>query len=373
MKTSPTVLYLESSDEEKRNLMELSTKTIKLPYTLKNRLLMKEGTHNGVFYPGNELETSECFGEHYSLFLDHEDKAGTYMGYIIPETYNKEDGGIYGNVHITDIDMATKLNLGAKLGLSPTVDVDKLEREDSPPVAMDPQFLSWSIVTKPAVRETMLNSKEEIKVEDEKIVEKVANRVVEMLAKKEEDFKQKKKAEDEKLSKLTEKQTAIEAELAQYKDQEKMSKCNDIRIVEEFLSTKEDTFASNRKETLLKMETATLSALQDSMMSFVSEPEQLSAFTDFVAGYMKKNKGAKVAEAAKAYKKEKMKTEEEKKKAAPSTEANNKAIPGKEEMSMKVPLTGQAGIRQRLELADQANKKHTSSMHKIMLAAQGGL
>ena len=125
--------------------------------TIKNKLVMREGTHNEVHYSWDELKASYLTGEGGGLFYDHEDSVKNYTGLVKNLKLNEAEKAIYGDIHVTNKQAALDISLGAKWGISPTIDAEKLLK-DGKIHALDPNFLSYSLVLRPAVRETMLNS-----------------------------------------------------------------------------------------------------------------------------------------------------------------------------------------------------------------------
>lgn len=168
--------------------------------TLKNKLVMKEGTHNEVYYSLEELKESYMTGEGAGLFYDHEDAVKNYAGLIKNLNLNEDTKEIFGDIHITDKQAALNISLGAKWGISPTIEAEKISI-DGVKHAKDPLFLSYALVLRPAVRETMLNSENDgIKI-DKRRLNKLENneRELEMLAEK-----------DAKIQKLEDDKKALE-------------------------------------------------------------------------------------------------------------------------------------------------------------------
>ena len=368
--------------EELSDGKKIDLENIKVPYILKDKLLMKEGTHNGVFYPRNELKNADVFEQKFSLYHDHNDASDTWIGEVVPKRMDDQTGEMFGDVVIIDKQMAMNLAYGAKLGLSPTIDVDKLERPDGPPVALDPQFLSWSTVIKPAVRETMLNSKknmEETQME-KKDIENVANRVVEMLSakqdKKEKEELATKKKEDpakEELEKMKAENEKMKAELGKIEEAKARNESIMIRTKEEFLSQKEDEFTHARDEEIFKMEPVAREALSGALDRFIDKPEELSKLQSFVKQYLKDNQGKSVADATKAYKAEALK-----KKEAENKNKKKADLGKKEGISSRQSLNSQGSIENTEETKTKKEKQELSSdefdkqMHQMMLDAQGG-
>ena len=170
---------LRQLNSEKPEVKDL--KDIPLPYTIKRHLLINEGSHNGTFYSAQILRMALNQHEGLSLFLDHHanDQGGTaesWCGSIRNPTWSEADKGIVADVDIVDPKTAISLAYGAKFGISATVDVEAIEKDDKE-IATDPIFKSYSIVLDPAVRETMLNenqSESELEQEEEGEVEEMS-------------------------------------------------------------------------------------------------------------------------------------------------------------------------------------------------------
>ncbi len=151
---------LRATLSEKPEIKNLND--IPLPYTVKRHVLINEGVHNGVFYSAQILRMALNQHEGLSLFLDHHsnDQGGTaltWCGSIVNPSWSEADKAIIGDLDVVDPKTAIALAYGAKFGISATVDVDPIERENNSKAANDPVFKSYSIVLDPAVRETMLN------------------------------------------------------------------------------------------------------------------------------------------------------------------------------------------------------------------------
>jgi len=142
------------SDFETLSADDLESKSEVL--ILKHKLVMREGEHNGVYYSWEELKRAIDTGEGAGLYYDHQDSASNWVGDVKNLVADDSTKCIYGDIHVVDPVAAKKLRYGAKWGISPTIDAEKLVR-DGKKFAMDPKFLSYSLVLRPAVRETMLN------------------------------------------------------------------------------------------------------------------------------------------------------------------------------------------------------------------------
>jgi len=194
---------------------------------LKNKLIMREGEHNSVFYSWEELKGAIETGEGAGLYYDHADSTGNWVGDIRNLRGDDTEKAIYADVHIVDPVAARKLRYGAKWGLSPSIDAEKLIR-DGKKYALDPKIISCSLVLRPAVRETMLNEEDiaerrsKEKSMTEELEEKKAREIEELAKKKVKDDEDKKK-KDEELKELKEKVEKFENEDLERKSKEVLS------------------------------------------------------------------------------------------------------------------------------------------------------
>lgn len=140
-------------------------KDVPIPYVVKQHVLMDEGTHNGKFYQASVLRPGVKQHQGLSIFADHHDSPSggttqTWIGDITNPTWSPESNAILGDVNIIDPTYAMAIAYGAKFGLSGTIDVDCVEVKGKRTLALDPRWLSYSLVLDPAVRQTMLNERE---------------------------------------------------------------------------------------------------------------------------------------------------------------------------------------------------------------------
>ena len=155
--------------EQKTRLAMLNVENIKLPYIVKDKLLMADGTHNGWYYSKGEIENELNFSEEesFNLICDHSDTisntgVANYAGIIKNRRWddagaNGQGPGVYGDLHIMDANLAKKHALGAKWGISPTYNFDEASL-DGQQIATNLGLTSYSLVLDPAVRKTMLNN-----------------------------------------------------------------------------------------------------------------------------------------------------------------------------------------------------------------------
>ena len=180
--------------------------------TLKNKLVMREGEHNGVYYSWDELKEKFMTGEGAGLFYDHEDSVRNYAGLVQNLKANDATREIRGDVLVSNKQSALDISLGAKWGISPTIDAEKLLK-DGKKYAKDPNFLSYSLVLRPAVRETMLNAEKNSATRGEKKLEGKEREMFELAAdvKAKEDKIQKLESEaEESKKKIEESEKKIE-------------------------------------------------------------------------------------------------------------------------------------------------------------------
>jgi len=145
-------------------------KDIKLPYVIKDKILMSPGVWNGYFYSEDSiqdayLKTPWDRKEARSLFLDHLDGSNGKMGSLswIGEIQNPKLNGtdLVGDLVIVDKPTAMKLAYGAKMGISPKVSGGE---EDGRMVHF--KFENFSVVINPAVKTAYINNQEVEKMSD---------------------------------------------------------------------------------------------------------------------------------------------------------------------------------------------------------------
>ncbi len=212
-----------SEDEAKHSLNQDGT------LTLKNKLIMREGTHNELYYSWESLKESYMTGEGGGLFYDHEDSVKNYAGLVKNLRADDETKEIFGDIHVTDKQAALNISLGAKWGLSPTIEAERLLR-DGEKHAVDPVFLSYALVLKPAVRETMLNREDSNKVERRTNMED-NKRELQMLAEK--DVKIQKLEEEKADAEDKAKESEKKAEESEKKTEEAEKKVEEAEKKEE--------------------------------------------------------------------------------------------------------------------------------------------
>jgi len=265
---------------------------------LKNKLIMREGEHNGVFYSWEELKGCIETGEGGGLYYDHADSASNWVGEVRNLRGDDEQKAIFGDLHIVDVLAAKKLRYGAKWGVSPSIDAEKLVKSGKK-YALDPKFISFSLVLRPAVRETMLNedtSERGLKkrfMEDNNNDEKL--REIEELAAK-------KKKKDEEV--MADEMKELRAKVESYENAELERKSNEVLqngigfgiLVDEDLE-KLKTLSDNGRDFVSEVINRVATTL-----NLKEDNDELSAYTAFVKKYMKEHKGATIADAAKAWK-----------------------------------------------------------------------
>lgn len=181
---------------------------------LKNKLVMREGEHNGVYYSWEELKNAMSTGEGAGLYYDHDDAAVNWVGDVKNLRADDSSKCLFGDLQIVDPVAAKKLRYGAKWGVSPTIDAEKLVKNGKK-YALDPKFLSFSLVLRPAVRETMLNST----LSDERGSICMEEKEREMM-----ELAQKKKQEDARDAELKDLRSTVE----NYKSEELSRKSSEV-------------------------------------------------------------------------------------------------------------------------------------------------
>jgi len=140
-----------SSDES----LDLESK-VKLPYTLKKKMLATPGTWNGFVFTSDSIKkayekTDWEDKEIRSLFTDHEDrKSKEWVGEV--KNPFLENNTLYGDLVIVDKPTAIKLDYGAKFGISPSIDGDVDQS-----MIKEFTFNNFSVVINPAIKPAYIN------------------------------------------------------------------------------------------------------------------------------------------------------------------------------------------------------------------------
>lgn len=139
---------------------------ITVPHLIKDRLLFQEGVHNDLFYSFDDIKEHQELWDNCDLFMaEHDDGSDKWVGLSKNIRVVPEEKALYGDLEIVDLSTAQKLeyqilNKNGRMGVSPTLDVDKKVGENGQELAGPPWDLkSQSIVLQPAVRTTVFNSK----------------------------------------------------------------------------------------------------------------------------------------------------------------------------------------------------------------------
>jgi len=310
----PLVQELITENTKLRDTETLGTKipdskinSLKVPYIIKNKLLMKEGLFNGVNYSKNEIVRKYSEADGAQLFLDHKDTAGegalNWVGSVAkPQWTTGELGeGMYGDLIIIDKPSAQKLAAGAKWGISPTIDFEK-NLDGKNIHATDLLWKSFSFVINPAIRDTMLNSKKEVGHMAEK------EKKLQYKYPKEGDQKLSKELEvsEDAHALLEEKDTEL-SELRKFKQEFEEAKKKEIvatLAANEFLIGRlEHDEISDREKSLMEKELSVLSEIAE----VIGDHAELQSYSQFVKDFLKKNKGKSIKDAAAAWKKQKPK------------------------------------------------------------------
>ncbi len=138
---------------------------IEIPYIVKDRLILKEGTANGIYYSGEELEPCVAVlnekpdpedveaRKQTSLFWDHDDECKNWLGEVKNFRWDEEQRAIIGDLYFVDKVAAEKTHYQLEIsedklsrwGISPRV---KINEQDGR--ATDISFVSQAIVLDPA-------------------------------------------------------------------------------------------------------------------------------------------------------------------------------------------------------------------------------
>ena len=233
---------------------KINLENIKVPHLIKNRLLFQEGTHNGLFYPGEELKDNVDLWDNSDLmFAEHADASNAWIGLTKNPRYVEEEKAIYGDIELADKNAAQKieyqiLNKNGRMGISPTIDVDK-QMIKGQMCAIGPYTLkSQSIVLDPAVRTTVFNSANGGAVPMEPNKETQNLKKDEVAVKKEE------------LDKLKD----SEKELADYKKKELATEVEELAKLELSIGRTTEENLAARTEILMKLSTEERKVLKES-------------------------------------------------------------------------------------------------------------
>ncbi len=315
-------------EENQRITARLSTKlpnsqieNIKIPHTFKDKLLMTPGTHNSIFYSKEAIMAKVETAEGAQLFLDHKDTTGegasNWAGSIINPVWKIGDQGegMYGDLVIVDKVSAQKLAAGAKLGISPTIDFDRTDFGDTSS-ASDLHWKSFSLVSSPAIRATMLNSKGGVPMEPKtpqvaktfpykntvrmekentpvmETIELSDEKAVELLTKRDTDIKELQKVNKELTEKLEKFEIAQKTELVSNLT------CN------EFLVGRLEAAEMEERKTSLMEKSADI---LEEVGGVIGEHAEMEQFKKFVKEYSVKNTGKTLSDAAAAWTVEKTK------------------------------------------------------------------
>lgn len=155
------VLYGNSTVQQLLSKMENQDleKDVKIPYIIKDKVLMSPGVWNGIHYSNDTiqdafLKTQWDQKEIRSLFLDHvDDSSKEWVGEVKNVRINGED--LIGNLVIVDKPTAMKLAYGAKMGVSP-----KVHGKEDGGCMLSFLFDNFSVVINPAVKTAYINNRQ---------------------------------------------------------------------------------------------------------------------------------------------------------------------------------------------------------------------
>lgn len=141
--------------------------SVKVPYIIKDKLLMSPGIWNDLYYSAEEIHNAFLATKWddktvRSLFSDHADFSSTeWIGEVI-NVHEAEGGKILGDLVIVDKPTAMKLAYGAKMGISPKVH----GRTDETKI-LNFKFNNFSVVINPAIKTAYINNSQRIIIGDE--------------------------------------------------------------------------------------------------------------------------------------------------------------------------------------------------------------
>lgn len=150
---------------------------IGIPYIIKNRVLLKEGVANGIFYPGEEIEplvdilnkkpaTEDVKARNRtSVFWDHDDACKNWLGEIKNFRWDSEAKALIGDIYLVDEAAAKKTHYQLKedlsrWGVSPRVRIDEKDGK-----ATNIQAVTFALVMDPAGGPKLMLEKEKFDYE----------------------------------------------------------------------------------------------------------------------------------------------------------------------------------------------------------------
>jgi len=278
---------------------------VKIPFVMKDKILMSPGVWNNFFYDkhaiNNAFGKTEWNQRNRALFLDHvDDRASEWIGEVT--NIHMTNGNLLGDLVIVDKPTAIKLAYGAKFGVSPKVvgEADWNRRIN------DFHFENFSVVINPAVKTTFLNQqikfggikmKTEKELQEEEVAEEEpAEEETEEAPEEGEELKEKKAKEaKESIEKLAEKVAEILAKKKKKPEEEEMAKkkkpeeeeMKKKKPEEEEMAKKKYPYPYDKYPYPKKAEEMSDAEFDE----FLAEVIENSAWTKFVAAYMKKHKG----------------------------------------------------------------------------------
>ncbi|MHA1773401.1 MAG: hypothetical protein ACTSXO_04660 [Candidatus Heimdallarchaeota archaeon] len=252
---------------------------IKLPYVIKNAILMSPGTWNNYYYTGEVIKKAHVNTNWKdktvrNLYLDHEEGTSEWVGYVSnPRCVN---GTEYGDLYIYDPITAVKLAKGKpKFGISPRV---RGRAEDG--IMKEFVFENFSFVINPAVKTTYINNME-VKTMDFKLQEEGESEV------------------ETPAEEATEEETAEEA--AEKASEEAKEEATEEKVEEELTKKpeKEEKMAKKKKKKPEEEEMA-----KKKKKDYGYPKEELSEWTDKIKKWLKAHPGKSVKDAIEALKKQ---------------------------------------------------------------------
>ena len=321
---------------------KINLENIKVPHTIKNRLLFQEGLHNGLFYPGEQLrENVELWNNNDLMFAEHADASNSWVGLTKNAHYIENEKAIYGDLELVDKSTAQKLEYqvlkkDGRMGISPTIDVDK-QMLDGKLCAMGPYKLkSQSIVLDPAVRTTMFNSARGGAGTMEPNNESQNLKKDEVAVGKEE----------------LDKFKASEKELQEYKKKELASEVEELAKLELAIGRTAEENLAARTDILMKLSSEERKVLKDSynwVATELSEKSDEETFIESLSEEMKK----KIPPGLRKYIEEKKKKKKDEEMAKLTPEERKKKKEEDEEMAKLTPEERKKKEEEKKNLAEK--------------------
>ena len=157
---------------------EASLEIIDVPYSIEDKVLLKEGIANGIFYSGEEIEktvndlnspvdmTNLEERNKNSLFYDHDEKCENWLGEIKNFRYDSEKKALIGDIDLMDEDVARKTKYQKEQGVTHWGISPRLILSERDGKAYDIKIKTFSLVLRPAGGSDLMLTEEFVELDD---------------------------------------------------------------------------------------------------------------------------------------------------------------------------------------------------------------